>query len=50
MSKMDKEEMDDYLKIHFRDSGNMRVVTRSGAESSLVNLEIASVEQSEAAR
>ena len=44
LSKVDKEEMDDYLKIHLPDRQNTRIVTRSGAESSLVNLGIASVE------
>jgi hypothetical protein len=45
LAKMDKEEMDDYLKIHLPDRQNTRIVTRSGAESSLINLNIASVEQ-----
>lgn len=39
-----KEEMDDYLKVHLPDSRNTRIVTRSGTESSLVNLEIVSVD------
>ncbi len=46
LSKEDKEAMDDYIKTHLPDRQNLRIVTRSGAESSLVNLNIASVEQS----
>ena len=45
LSKQDKETMDDYIKTHLPDRMNTRIVTRSGAESSLVNLNIASVEQ-----
>lgn len=44
LSQQDKEFMDDYIALHLHDSLNTRIVTRSGAESSLVNLEIASVE------
>lgn len=43
LSKVDKEEMDDFLKLHVTNPLNTRIVTRSGAESSLTNLEIASV-------
>lgn len=43
LSQEDKEEMDDYIALHLHDPMNTRIVTRSGAESSLVNLEIASV-------
>jgi len=39
----EKEEMDDYLKLNMPNTLNTRVVTRSGAPSALVNLEIASV-------
>ncbi len=46
LSKKDKEEIDDFLNLHLKDRKNTRVVTRSGAESSLVNLEIASVASS----
>jgi ion channel POLLUX/CASTOR len=44
LADMPKEEMDDYLKVHLSDSKNTRIVTRSGAESSLVNLDIVSVD------
>ncbi len=44
LSKLDKEEMDDYLNVHLHDRMNTRIVTRSGAESSLVNLDIVSVD------
>ncbi len=42
----DKEMMDDHLKLNMADTQNTRVVTRSGSPSSLVNLEIASVNSS----
>ena len=46
LSKLDKEEMDDYLNVHLPmpDRLNTRVVTRSGAESSMINLDIVSVD------
>ena len=44
LSKRDKEFMDDYLKVHLREPENLRVVTRSGGVSSLVNLDIVSVD------
>ncbi|MCH8147287.1 MAG: hypothetical protein IH987_04730, partial [Planctomycetes bacterium] len=44
LSKSDKEEMDDHLKNHLPDTKSTRIVTRSGSESSLVNLDIASVQ------
>lgn len=43
LSPRDKEWMDDYLKLNFPDSKNTRIVTRSGTVSSLVNLEIVSL-------
>lgn len=43
LSEQDKEEMDDYLKVHMPNTQNTRVVTRSGAVSSLVNLDVAAV-------
>ena len=44
LSRLDKEEMDDHLKVHLPNTLNTRIVTRSGAESSLVNLDIVSVD------
>jgi hypothetical protein len=44
LSKLDKEKMDDNLNVHLPDRMNTRFVTRSGAESSLVNLDIVSVD------
>jgi hypothetical protein len=44
LSEVDKEAMDDHLSIHLPDTENTRVVTRSGAISSLVNMEIVSVD------
>jgi hypothetical protein len=38
----DKEVMDDHLRLNIPDTGNTRVVTRSGSPSSLVNLDVAS--------
>jgi len=46
LSGKDKEEMDDFLKVNMPDTQNTRIVTRSGTVSSLVNLEIVSVEES----
>lgn len=43
LAETDKEEMDDYLAVHMPDTGNTRVVTRSGKVSSLTNLDIVSV-------
>ncbi|MEZ6096143.1 MAG: hypothetical protein R3C03_18275 [Pirellulaceae bacterium] len=43
LSPLDKEEMDDYLKLNLPDTKNTRVVTRSGSVSSLVNLDIVSL-------
>ncbi len=44
LSKEDKEYMDDFLKVNLGEPENLRVVTRSGPVSSLVNLEIVSVD------
>ena len=44
LSNRPKEEMDDYLQVHLPDTQNTRIVTRSGAESSLINLDIVSVD------
>ncbi len=38
LSEEDKEWMDEYLRTHFRDRGNLRVVTRSGMPASPENL------------
>ena len=43
LSEMDKETMDDYLSIHIPDTQKTRIVTRSGSTSSLVNLDIVSI-------
>lgn len=43
LAEEDKEKMDDYLKLHLPATGNTRIVTRSGSVSSLVNLDIVSV-------
>ena len=40
----DKEFMDDFMKLHLKDTENTKVVTRSGSPSSLANLEIVSVD------
>lgn len=45
LSEKDKEEMDDYLGIHLPDTQNTRVVTRFGSVSSLVNLDIAAMNE-----
>ena len=44
LSERDKEWMDDYLNIHLPDSKNTRIVTRSGTVSSVVNLDIVSLQ------
>lgn len=44
LSDADKEDMDDFLSVHMPDTQNTRVVTRSGAVSSLINLNIVSVD------
>ncbi len=46
LADKDKEEMDDFLKVNMPDTGNTRVVTRTGSPSSLVKLETASVTKS----
>ena len=43
LSRREKEFMDDFIKLNFSSTPHTRVVTRSGLESSLVNLEIVSV-------
>lgn len=43
LANKDKEFMDDYLKLYMPDTRNTKVITRSGEESSLVNLDIVSV-------
>ena len=43
LSDEDKETMDDYLSINLPDTQNTRVVTRSGNISSLVSMEIISI-------
>ena len=44
LAEKDKEEMDDFLALNVKDSMNTKIVTRSGAPSTRVNLDIASVE------
>lgn len=44
LSEKDKEEMDDYLTLHLKDRQTTRIVTRSGSVSSLVNLEVVSLQ------
>ena len=44
LAHKDKEEMDDELAMHIPMTLNTRVVTRSGSESSLANLDIVSVD------
>jgi ion channel POLLUX/CASTOR len=44
LSERDKEEMDDFLRLYMKDPKTTRVVTRSGSCSSLVNLQIASID------
>lgn len=44
LADRDKEEMDDVLRLRVKDTGNTRVVTRSGDVSSLVNLDMVSLE------
>ena len=44
LSEMDKEEMDDYLKLHLQDRQTTRIVTRSGHTSSLLDLNQVSVD------
>jgi len=43
LADKDKEEMDEYLSVHMPNTMNTRVVTRSGVESSLINLDIVSL-------
>lgn len=43
LAEKDKEEMDDHLSMNLGDTKTTRVVTRSGAVSSLVNLDVVSV-------
>ncbi len=46
LADRDKEWMDDYLKLNLPDRATTRIVTRSGSPSSLVNLELVSVDES----
>lgn len=46
LSQRDKEFMDDFLKMYVPDIRNTRIVTRSGMESSLRDLNIAAVKTS----
>lgn len=48
LSPKDKEDMDDFLALHMPDTGNTRIVTRTGSVSSLVNLKVVSVGESKA--
>jgi hypothetical protein len=43
LAPLDKEFMDDHIKVNMPDTQNTRVVTRSGSVSSLVNLDIVSL-------
>lgn len=45
LAEEDKEVMDDFLALHMPDTGNTRVVTRSGKVSSLTNLDIVAIKQ-----
>lgn len=45
LSELEKEEMDDYLNTHLPDKGNIRIITRSGNVSSLLQLERVAVDQ-----
>ena len=45
LAEKDKEEMDEYLSLYMPNTGKTRVVTRSGTASSLVNLDVVSVDQ-----
>ncbi|MDP7110774.1 MAG: hypothetical protein QGH45_02355 [Myxococcota bacterium] len=47
LSDHEKEEMDEYLRDHFTDRGNIRVVTRSGPTSSLLSLAKVRAEQAD---
>ncbi len=49
LADRDKEEMDAYLALYLPDTKNTRIVTRSGMESSLVNLDIVSVDECKSA-
>ncbi|MCA8993669.1 MAG: hypothetical protein KDA88_16895 [Planctomycetaceae bacterium] len=48
LADKDKEEMDEYLALYMPDTKNTRVVTRSGVESSMVNLDVVSVDECKA--
>lgn len=43
LADRNKEDMDEYLSLYMPDSKNTRIVTRSGSESSQVNLDVVSV-------
>ncbi|MDH3976571.1 MAG: hypothetical protein OEV42_20090 [Deltaproteobacteria bacterium] len=43
LADVDKEQMDDVLRLHLPNTLNTRIVTRSGNTSSLANLEVVSV-------
>lgn len=43
-----KEEMDDFLSVNLPDTQNTKIVTRSGRESAVVNLGIASIDTAKA--
>jgi len=45
LSELEKEEMDDYLNTNLQDRQNTRVITRSGAISSLQQLERVAINQ-----
>lgn len=44
LANQDKEEMDDFIKANYPSTFNTRVVTRSGSPSSLVDLDIVSID------
>jgi len=44
LADKDKEEMDDVIRLRVKETGTTRVVTRSGDVSSLVNLDMVSLE------
>ncbi len=48
LADLDKEEMDDIIRLRLKDMATTRIVTRSGDVSSLVNLDMVSLEDAKA--
>jgi len=44
LSETDKEKMDDFLSVNLPDTKNTRIVTRSGSISSLISMDIISID------